>query len=222
MGCAQPPFGFGVPAEEVRDRFDVVALASIRLPSSFARRNEIASRLEAGLEERLVEAGLGVVPTSEFERLWRALADDVGGIHDPRTGMADDEKFEIVSDAAYRELRASRNVDAVAYLSVDLEYVYGVWEFVFACGGRTEIYWPGGWYGPRATMVTVACLELDVYDASRRHLYGVRSMVQVIETHGHQTRATRPDEEIFADVEGVSRSLDLVVSPFTKIVGRGD
>ncbi|MEZ4281289.1 MAG: hypothetical protein R3F21_16930 [Myxococcota bacterium] len=221
-GCGKPPLGFQVPPDEIRDGFDVVAIAPMRLPPTEDGHLEVRAQLESLLRDRLIAAGLEVVGSDEFEPLWRSLSADVGGIHDPKTGVGDESKFEIVFDAAYRELRATRGVDAIAQLSIGFDPDFAVSDRAVACGGWSRIYWPGGWHGARATMVTVACLDLSLFDEFRRQLYGVRTPIEVVETHGHQTRARRRKGEAFADPEGLERALDRVVSSFVDVVGDGD
>lgn len=222
VGCAPPPPGFRIHPPELRDRIGVIAIAVPRLPLGADEDGALRSQLDAQLGERLRAAGFGVVSSDEWERLWRSLASDVGGIYDPKTGAGDDAKFEIVYDAAFRELRASRGVDAVAFLSIELIHLFGVSERAAACGGRVEIFWPGGWHGQRATIATVACLELGIYDDLHGSVYGLRTLVEATETHGHQTRARRRRDERFADGEGLSQAIDRVVSPFVEKVRPSD
>lgn len=109
---------FQVPKEQVVARVHVVALAPLRDATDDGIPPAAVARWETALGEELGAVGVKVVPSAEYERVWRTLAAQVGGIWDPISGVVDGEKFKAVRQHTFSELQRLHGIDAVIDWSV--------------------------------------------------------------------------------------------------------
>jgi hypothetical protein len=104
---------FRVPKDQVVSRVHVIALAPLRVATRDAMPPEIEARWESVLSAELAAAGAKVVPSPEYARVWRGLAEQLGGIWDPVTGDANDEKRVAARRHTFGELQRLDAIDAV-------------------------------------------------------------------------------------------------------------
>lgn len=205
---------FRVPAAEIRARVSRIALAPLRAASKFVDRDGVQQRLHRAIAARLTAGGFEVVDANVMSEIWRAAADDVGGIYDAKTGEGDDERWEAVRNATYRELRGAHEVDAVLYMGLVVESSYLDGRTAFVCGIRDELYWTGDWgLMTVATAVQNLCLGVELVDLDGRPLYSIQVGGENFETYAQQTLARRPIAERFRDAERLARIVDHVIGP---------
>jgi hypothetical protein len=213
--CATPYDPFRVPAPELRGRVRTIALAPIRVNADLVDPVTARERLEPLVAAKLAAAGFRIVASEELERLWRSAADDVGGVFDPVTGEADDERYQAVESAVHHELRAQHGVDAVLRMWIDTVELFLALSSVTFCGTTGDAYWPGGTLGTfeTATLVRAACFHTVLVDLEERELYGIRAGLETIETYARQTRAERPLSARLADPAGLRDAVDATLGP---------
>jgi len=208
---------FRVPAPELRARVARIALAPLRAPIGTVDRDSVQERIQRAITARLTAGGFEVVDVNVMSEIWRAASDDVGGIYDVKTGEGDDERWEAVRDATYRELRAAHAVDAVLYMGLVVESSYLDGRTAFVCGVRDELYWTGDWgLATVATAVQNLCLGVELVDLDGRSLYSIQVGGENVETYAQQTLARRPIAERFRDGERLARIVDRVIGPLAE------
>ncbi len=120
-GCAAPPYDpFIKSRAEIFESVEVVVLMPIGL-ADFEREEEVSTRYETLISERLEEAGFKVIPPSKFENTWNRMVEQLGGIYDPNTGKRDDEKLNAIQEHTINELKAKFEIDG--YVSPRVEVV---------------------------------------------------------------------------------------------------
>lgn len=118
VGAALAEFNpYVVPKESIQSRVDTIALAPAKLPAHIHDQDH-AHRILAPIATALGEKGYAVVPPSEYAAVWTATARQLGGVFDPLTGEAHQEKFKAAFDYTARELASRRGVDAVLFIEV--------------------------------------------------------------------------------------------------------
>ncbi len=185
-------------------------------------------QVEAAFEQRvvaqLVAADRTVIGPDDWKAIWRRHADDVGGIYDASTGKPDDEKLETVREAVIRELRETRQIDAILYVTVRPSEIFGLGGMPTVCGRVTAPYWPNGWTNRRggekpATLVRFTCLVGVLVDSGGKELFARQAGREGIETYAAQTRALRPPEQMFQDGFVLDQVIETVLAPFAGAPG---
>jgi hypothetical protein len=222
-GCAGNPPSAPAPfqpAEEMRQRgVRSIALAPLRVESGVVDAARARAELEPRITARLVAAGFAVVPSEEYERLWRATAGEVGSVWDPVTGKLDRARFDAVEASVQHELRVRLQADAVLRTSVVAAPFYLPGPTLWFYGTSELLYWPPAeaafTHLERATYAVASCLELRLVDLEERELYVDRGGLETIETYARQTRAERPFEERMRDPERLDQAVDYAITALT-------
>jgi len=111
-GCAVTPYDpFIKSRSEIYERVDTLAMMPLQCPD-FDRKVEVSARYEALITERLETAGFKVIHSSEFSSIRGPMIEQMGGMFDPITGEADEEKLEAVRLHTMNELIAKFDIDA--------------------------------------------------------------------------------------------------------------
>lgn len=96
-------------------RIQTIAIAPVATNGNLDISGEVAARLEAALEAVLEDAGFNVVPAYEYMGIWQHIADEFGGVFDPRTGERNDALFELATGRLREDLRLRFDADAVLH-----------------------------------------------------------------------------------------------------------
>ena len=218
--CATPYDPFKIPDSELRERVKTIALAPLSVNPLLVDRSYARSQIEPLATARLTAGGFQVVPSEEMEKLWLSIATDVGELFDPVSGEVNDERYEAVESAVYRDLHSIHGVDAVLYLGVKLVYVHIPKGQAGYCGRTDDLYWPerkigfaDRLAGHHVTLAGTLCLEAKLFDMEERNIYGIRGGLEVFETYVWQTRYTRPVEERLHNLERLNEVIEVVVGP---------
>lgn len=217
---------FRISESELRTRVQTIALAPLRVSPWLAEPAFARAQIEPLAVARLVEGGFAVVPSAEMERLWGSIAVEVGNLFDPESGEVDQERWEAVEAAVYRDLQSEHGVDAVLYLwisSVDLHIPPPNPAY---CGIRDSLYWPNQNLGfaeytkakSSPTLARALCLNANLHDMETREIYGIRSGLELTETFASQTKAKRPMEERLRDPDRLQQAIEAVVGPLADAV----
>lgn len=119
-GCAVTPYDpFVKSRSEIFDTVKIVSMRPVTL-ADFDRKDEVAARYEALITERLEGAGFTVIPSSEFLSIWDPMVEQLGGLFDPVTGEADQEKLDAVRSHTTNELIAKFNIDGFVRPRIDV------------------------------------------------------------------------------------------------------
>jgi len=212
---------FRIPDSELRERVQTIALAPLRVSPWLAEPAFARAQIETLAAARLVAGDFKVVPSAEMERLWRSIAADVGNLFDPESGEVDDEHWEAVEAAVYRDLQSEHGVDAILYLRIGSVDLHIPPPNPLYCGIQDSIYWPNRNLGfseytkakRSPTLARALCLNVSLYDMEERMIYGMRSGLELIETFASQTKAKRPLEERLRDPERLERAIEAAIGP---------
>jgi len=216
-GCATRPKPPQTDYGEIRAKVKTVALAPVRSATVVVKVDQADAAFTERATLQLRAAGLTVLDPSVWDGLWRRYAEDVGGVYDVSTGEADEQKHATVRDAVVRELVEVHHVDAILYLAVRVAEHFGVSQLPQVCGEYVPPYWPGGWAsrsGKPATIVRSTCLVGVLVDPNDEELFARQSGLEGIETYDAQTRAIRPEAEVFQDAEMLDRAVVSVLEAF--------
>jgi hypothetical protein len=121
VGCATPPppyEPFKTSREELFAKVKTIALAPVRIPADIEDQEPVRKKFESLIEAKLREAGFVVIPSSEYEALWKRTTEQMGGVYDPMTGKPDEAKTKAVITHTLRELQRTANAEAVLYSRV--------------------------------------------------------------------------------------------------------
>ena len=133
-GCAVTPYDpFIKSRSEIYEMVDTLAMMPLKCPD-FDRKEEVSARYEALITERLETAGFKVIPSSEFSSIQDPMIEQMGGMFDPITGEADEEKLEAVRLHTMNELIAKFDIDA--YIVPRIVLVKAGWS-------GNSAYWSG-------------------------------------------------------------------------------
>jgi len=119
-GCASTPYDpFVKSRSEVFSAVQIVSMQPVSL-ADFDRKDEVAARYEALITERLQAAGFTVIPSNEFSAIWDPMLRQLGGVFDPITGEADEEKLKAVRTHTTNELIAKFEIDGFVTPRIDV------------------------------------------------------------------------------------------------------
>ena len=108
---------FKVSKERFRQDVKRIVVRPIRVRADLDGGEQIVKRVMHGIGSRLEEMGYEVVEDASFDELWRRFAEEVGGVYDTTTGVADEEKYKLVREYTLRELASEYDVDAYVHLN---------------------------------------------------------------------------------------------------------
>ena len=110
--------GPAVPRAGLTTRIKTIGLMPLEIEQAIANPDEVASRLEGYVTERLQGGGFTVVPASEMRAIrGRALA-SLGGVYDPMTGLPNRERLAALQEFSSQEYRMQHPVDATLRLAI--------------------------------------------------------------------------------------------------------
>jgi hypothetical protein len=106
---------FQIPREQFLTSIKIIALRSPTLPDGLSKPDEVSATFESLITAELTRAGIGVVPSKEFDQLWKQDADSIGGLYDATTGKLDPVKLKELRGTVGRALKERFNADAVLF-----------------------------------------------------------------------------------------------------------
>jgi len=216
--CTTPYDPFKIPASEVRERVQTIALAPLQVSAGLSDPAATRAKFEPLVAAQLRASGFRVVAADAMESLWQAAAADVGELYDPITGEVNPERFEAVESAVYRDLESKHDVDAVLYTFVLRYDLHLTRRKVNVCGTTDVIYWPETTLGApnSTTMVRIVCFSARLFDMEERELYAIYSGLETLETFARQTRAIRPKAERLQDPERIRKAVEEALEPLSE------
>ena len=184
-GCTVTPYDpFVKSRSEIFDTVDVLCMVPVQL-QDFDRKDEVAARYEALITERLETAGFKVISSSEFSSIRDPMIEQLGGVFDPLTGEADEEKLEAVRLHTMNELIAKFDIDA--YVSPRVVVTKAYWSSNSATwdGVNDETTGKGGFwadfFGPQASgTIPAMSLILPLTGTSGDTYYVGRGGIQLV------------------------------------------
>ncbi|HUO78625.1 MAG TPA: hypothetical protein VMU00_00645 [Steroidobacteraceae bacterium] len=142
---AAPDPRFKVPRTELLATVRSVGVMTVTVPDRVPDAEAVARRLEQAILAHLAPAGFELVPPQAMREIQDRAKTTLGGLYDPMTGHADNDKIRAYREYIVSEYRHQHPVDAwlrVAVVERAAPYVNGkaAWDGVSdSCTGRTGL-----------------------------------------------------------------------------------
>ncbi len=222
-GCAvkQPPYNpFKIPEDQFRSKIKTVALSPVIVPDGLEKSDQVKAKFEALLDAKLRKMGFMVVPSKEYDAIWKKMMEKVGGFFDPVTGKRDDAKFKAVKSHMLREVNAKLKADAVLYSAIQVFPVqfnrnqaswHGTSESLVA-GGSLQKFFSNQFHGT----VSALSLGVDISDPNEVDMYVNWGGIQVLGRVSGWQVVKIPAEEILTNEERNAEAVELALDPLEK------
>ena len=217
--CAvTPPYNpFIKSRSEILNTVDVVSMTPVEL-MDFDRKDEVAARYEALITERLEAAGFKVIPSGAFSSIWDPMIEQLGGLFDPITGQADEEKLKAVQSRITNELITKFDIDG--YVRPRVEVTTANWNSNKATwDGATdettgkEGFW-ADFFGPQATgSIPALSLILPLTDTSGETYYVGRGGIQLVAHVVGLSFTEVPESMWFVEPERDVNAVNVALAP---------
>jgi hypothetical protein len=103
---------FAVPRAELITKIKTIGVMPVEIDETVPNPEDIASRLEQDIAERLQRGGFTVVPASEMRAVRARGLATLGGVYDPMTGLPNRERMAAIEEFSIQEYRTQHPVDA--------------------------------------------------------------------------------------------------------------
>ena len=204
-----PANPYAVPRQVFFDSVRTVVVTSASVVGEIAIADSILTYFETHIEKGLRDAGLSVVPATDYATIWQRITDETGGFFDPYTGERDEQTFQIAVERLQNELVEQFDPDALLYpeiWEVDAPFSGGhaSWS-----GTTQTVRGSGGYSGD----VRAATLYVVIQDFAGNELYAQEAGIQVVEymLRGQLTRLTA--ERLFSDSTSIPNAVSRVLDP---------
>ncbi len=222
-GCAttKVPYNpFKIPEEEFHAKIKMIALAPVSIPNGLENPEQVKAKFESLVEAKLREQGFTVIPSREYEEIWKKMTNQVGGFFDPVTGKRDESKFKAVMTHTLREMNAKFKADAVLYASV---YVVSApfanntarWDGVsesLTTGGAFLALFGGQYRGKVPALSFGAFIE----DLNEIDLYVNSGGIQVLSKISGGQLVAIPKSEVLANEARSVKAVDIALDALVK------
>lgn len=205
-GCAstQEYDPFEIPRERFERTVRTIALRPLALPPGTANGPAVRRDIEGRIEAKLRSLGYEVVPSTEYEQIWRGMSERVGGVYDERTGAADLERYAAVREHTMNELQTSHGADALLTPKVFLHRMRAVqsWRHFVVPGGE-KLLWRGEPIGSapiaQPQLVIGAWLGITISDLAGAKLYSISWALEWTEIYAAGSHEERDEAKRFSD-----------------------
>lgn len=219
-GCATPPplpDPFKIAQDEFYRQIKTLALAPIAMPRGLEDPEPVRAKFESLITAKLREAGFSTAPSQQFADIWQRMADQVGGLFDPRTGQLDEAKFKTVREHALRELSATFKADALMQARIQPVTVPFRARPFFQ---SSEATWHGTSQSVESTgsrgSVGALSLIVTIVDSHGVVLYTNAGGIQLLSKLQGGRFVSVPRQELFADEERNVAAVNIALGPLIK------
>lgn len=220
-GCAaRVPYNpFKVPQEDLRKKTKVVAMAPVTAPPDLESPEPVKAKFESFIEAQIREAGFTIVPSREYETIWKRMTEQLGGYFDPITGKRDESKFKTVRSHTLRELAGKFKADAVLHPSIlavraNFAAGYAAWHGTTESlmgSGLAAVFFAGSSHGTVGALSLIVVLE-DVHGVD---MYVNGGGIQILAKLSGQSFVPVPRRELFANEERNLAAVTIALAPLT-------
>jgi hypothetical protein len=210
---------YQVPKEQFRSRVHTIALLPLRMPSDTMNAADVRERFESLIAESLRQKGYTVVPSSQFERVWRQMSERLNGTFDPLTGDAIKDRYVTALQYTGRELARTDQVDALLASTISIGDVG--FDCRFTCSTWNEpLLWHGKTFGDPPQKVWGAFLNVVISDLEQVELYGIRSGIEWTAVFIARGRFDKPREHLFLDLHRDAQAVVDDLEPLVAASGK--
>lgn len=207
---------FVVPRQAFFDSVHTVVVTSVSVLGEIEVADTTLSLIERLIAERLAEAGLSVVPATEYMEIWDRISEEAGGFYDRYTGERDEPKFQDAADSLMSELSTRFDPDALLYPEIwEVQVPFSQGDARW--GGAARMVSGGRGYSGE---VLAATLYVVVQDTAGNELYTREAGIQVLEYMSNGQLTPLPDERILSDTTWIRVAVRRALQPL--VIGRPD
>jgi hypothetical protein len=201
-----------------------VALSSVVLPDEFGDRSDARAQLDSLVLARLRSAGIPVIVPETTHRVWRAIADSVGGAFDPRTGAGNSERATIIRHLTRQALMRQHGAElwlrvGVAPMRATFDGSRAQWagvsEETGARGGVSGFLFGTSW-GTIPALALLAALQ----DSTGEYLCACRGGIQLMSRVAHGGLEDIPFDSLLTDVVRNHRAVEIATDSAVRIATR--
>jgi hypothetical protein len=217
VACALPAVEdtpFYIAPDSLRSDIRTIAVTPVTSPDAIIITGSAAAKLEAAIEEQLLQAGFSVVPSYEYIGMWQHITDEIGGFYDTYTGERDEDLFNLATNRLRTELSERFQVDALFYPEL--------WE------GKVPFYdgvaeWDGasqtvfGAYGLSGQVYALS-LVVSIEDMSGTELYGNDIGLATTEAWYRNSWLPLVMDGVLGDPRVVSTAVTGVLAPILELL----
>ena len=109
---------FAVPRAELISKIKSIGLMPLEMEDAVPSPDEVASRLEGYVTERLQTCGFTVVAPGEMRAIRARARASLGGVYDPMTGLPNPERLAALREFSTQEYQMQHPVDATLRLVI--------------------------------------------------------------------------------------------------------
>lgn len=186
------------------------------------QRAAVQQRLATALQSKLTALGFTVVRADQYDTLWKAERERVGGFFDPMTGRINAEKVRQSRVAVLASLSQGQSVQGVVYPSVAIRLAQfaqgeaqwdGVKERAFVAKSAF-----GGFFNVAKTLIgklDATSLHIRIAGNDDATLFEDYGGMQLIEKVDHGSSTAIPVAELFTDETKDSIAVDMALQGLT-------
>jgi len=212
-----------IPEADFKEKVQRIAILPSRIQIETSDDYAAARRIDELVATKLEEAGVDIIPASEFLEVEQATARTMGGSYDAFTGDRDMAKAKTINDLAIREFERLHEFDAYLIASV-------VTTPSSFRGGRAR--WDGievktkGSGGDLYGSLTASSLKISVIDkteADADYMVEQTGIQLLLDMDGGFWKAARfvpvPLEERLTDEATNVRAVEAALAPLIELIG---
>lgn len=205
---------YAIPKEQFQARVHTIVLKPLDLRAKTPNADAVRQQFEALLTGGLRAKGYTVVPSREYERIWREMSARLGGTFDPVTGEPVKEKYEAAREHTARELARLHGADAILDPYIRISDAGWGGFFVFSTW-HEALRWQGGQIvAAPATMpqrVLGAFLNVVISDLAGIELYGMRAGIEWTAVYAARGHEDKPIEQIYDEPDRNQHAVDIAL-----------
>lgn len=214
---------FDVPREQFRRTVRTIAMKPLSLPPGTANGPAVRRDLEGRIEAKLRGLGYEVVPSTEFEEIWRGMSESVGGVYDERTGAIRKERYAAVREHTLNELQTRHGIDALLTPWIYLGRMQTIRSWLhYVIPGGEKLLWRGEPIGStvyaQPQLVIGSWLGITISDLGGAKLYSVGWIFEWTEIYAAGSYEIRDEANWFRDEARIQSVVD---GAFEELVAAG-
>jgi hypothetical protein len=217
---AYEPFKIG--REEFFARVKVIALAPVSIPEGLENAEQVKGKYEELIARTLRGRGFIVVPSSEFDKVYKKTIEQMGGVYDPMTGKFDNVKGKAVGSHVFRELQRVAHSDAVLIPKVvvlTVRHFNGLakWDGVTESIGGGQIsgtldwFWATSRYSGVSGSMSALSLVVFIDDMNAVTMYENAGGIQLLGKYSGNEFEPFPQAEILSSEDRYRTSTELAL-----------
>ncbi len=209
-----------VPKKEFKNTVKIIALAPVTITEGLPDAEAIQIEFEEMIEERLRSYGYTVLRPEEYTTVWERVCSQLGGIHDPDTGLRNQVKLTQAMFATLDTLKAGFELNAVLIpdiVVVEAEFAAGnaVWD------GASQRIDSGGpmssvFSGSQRGIIGALSLIVSIRDEDGTELYSSAGGIEALSRISGKDFENVPRQELFTNPKRNKKAVEIALKPLKR------